>query len=184
MLAKIKINTQNNKTLATGDYKIKIESFGSSDGIYYGLVASDQVEKNLRIINSSYGLKVTTSDEIKIINKDTGYTLSGNNSLTVNVEYSSSLSDPNIAVSLYRRNYEDDVYSQEYDLVDLKDYVTDLLTPTAREKEYVAFENPHATITDFFLLKPDLVTGTYKLVYKLYDGDIYVGEAYEYFVID
>ena len=183
VLSKIKINTENNKTLATGDYKIKVESFGSSDGIYYGLVASDQVEKNLKIINSAYGLKVTTSDNMKIIDKGTGYTLNNNNSLSATVEYSSALSNPMIAVSLYRRDYDEDVYSQKYELVDLKDYVTDILTPTTREKEYVAFEHPQPSITDFFLLKQNLTTGTYKLVYKLYDGETYVGEAYEYFVI-
>ena len=40
------------------------------------------------------------------------------------------------------------------------------------------------TNTSYFLtLKQNLMTGTYKLVYKLYDGDIYVGEAYEYMII-
>ena len=182
VLAKIKMNTQNNKTLATGDYKIKIESFGSSDGIYYGLVASDMIELDLRIINSAYGLKVTTTDNSKIINKDTGYTLNGNNNLSMNIEYSSSLSDPNIAVSLYRRDYSE-TYSQDYTLVDLKDYVIETLTQTSREKEYVISDNPLESFTRYVSLKPDLKTGTYKLVYKLYDGDVYVGETYEYMVI-
>ena len=182
VLAKIKINTKNNNTLATGDYKIRIESFGSSDGIYYGLVASDMVELDLRIINSAYGLKVTSTDNSKIINKDTGYTLNGNNSLVMNIEYSSALSNPNIAVSLYRRDYSE-TYSQEYTLVDLKDYVSDLLTATSREKEYVISKNPLSSFTKYLSLKTNLKTGTYKLVYKLYDRNVYVGEAYEYLVI-
>ena len=182
VLAKIKVNTQNNKTLASGDYTIKVESFGSSDGIYYGLTASDLAEVKVKIINSSFGLKIKTSDKMKIIDKETGYTLNGNNSLSATVEYSSALSDPNIAVSLYRRDYSD-VFSQDYVLVDLKDYVTNILTQTNREKEYVAFQNPLSSMTHFLLLKQNLITGTYKLVYKLYDGDNYVGEAYEYVVI-
>lgn len=182
VLAKIKLNTQNNKTLATGDYKIKLESFGSSDGIYYGLVASDMIELDIRIINSAYGLKAKSIDNLKIIDKDTGYTLDGNNSLQVHIEYSSALSNPNIAISLYRRDYSE-TYSQNYTLVDLKDYVSDLLTSTGREKEYVVSKNPLSSFTKYLLLKPNLTTGTYKLVYKLYDGDVYVGEAYEYMVI-
>ena len=67
VLARIQINTENNKTWATGDYKIRIESFGSSDGIYYGLTASDMVELNIRVINQSFGLKVLTSDNDKIV---------------------------------------------------------------------------------------------------------------------
>lgn len=182
VLAKIKLNTKNNKTLATGDYKIKIESFGSSDGIYYGLVASDMVELDFRIINSAYGLKAKSIDSLKIINKDTGCTLDGGNSLQVHIEYSSALSNPNIAMSLYRRDYSE-TYSQNYTLVDLSDYVSDLLTSTGREKEYVVSNNPLSSFTKFLLLKPNLTTGTYKLVFKLYDGNVYVGEAYEYMVI-
>lgn len=182
VLAKIKINTQNNTTLATGDYKIRMESFGSSDGIYYGLIASDMVEVDVKIINFAYGLKVITPDKAKIINHETGETASGSNSLSTTLKYSSSLSNPNIAVSLYRRDYSD-VFSLNYTIVDLKDYVTTSLTPTKREKEYEVSTKPVESITYFLLLKPNLVTGTYKLVYKLYDGDTYVGEAYEYFII-
>ena len=182
VLARIKINTENNTTLATGDYKIKIESFGSSDGIYYGITASDTIELNFKIINIAYGLKVKTSDEDKIVDKETGITSDGNDSIVITLEYSSALANPNIAISLYRRNYTE-IFSQDYELVDLKDYTTNTLTATKREKEYVISENPLTNLNYFLKLKPDLVTGTYKLVYKLYDGDVYVGEAYEYMII-
>ena len=182
VLAKIKINTQGNTTLATGDYKIRIESFGSSDGIYYGLTASDMIELDIRIINLEYGLKVTTADTSKIIEKDTGKGQNGSNSIVCVVEYSSALTNPNIAVCLYRRDYNE-IFEQTYTLVDLKDYTTSQLTPTKREKEYVVSESPIQKITDFYTLKSNLQTGTYKLVYKLYDGDTYVGEAYDYVVI-
>ena len=182
VLAKIKMNTQDNTTLATGDYKIRIESFGSSDGIYYGLIASDMVELDVRIINSSYGLKVTTADAFKIINKDTGFTVNGNSTFISNIEYSSALTNPSVAVSLYRRDYSE-TFSQDYTLVDLADYVQDYLAPTTREKEYSVTTTPTSNFNHVLLLKPNLITGTYKLVYKLYDEDTYVGEAYEYMVI-
>lgn len=182
VLAKIKVNTQNNTILATGDYIIKIESFGSSDGIYYGLTASDTAESNLRVIQLAYGLKVKTSDKSKIVDKKTGNTLNGNNFLSVALEYSSALSKPSIAVSLYRRDYSD-IFSQDYQLVDLKDYVGNILTPTVREKEYLVSQEPTDSMTHSLSLNSNLTTGTYKLVYKLYDENEYVGEAYEYIVI-
>lgn len=182
VLAKIKINTENNSTLATGDYKIKIEAFGSPDGIYYGAVASDTIELEFTLISSSFGLKVTSSDQDKIVDNETGQTTDGNNSLIINLQYSSALSNPNIAISLYRRSYSD-VFSQEYELVDLKDYTSNTWVLTEREKEYVISENPLTDTNYFLTLKPNLTTGTYKLVYKLYDDDTYIGEAYEYMVI-
>ena len=182
ILARLKLNTQNNKTLATGDYKIKIESFGSSDGIYYGLTASGQIELDVRIINSSYGLKVTTEDKLKIVNKNTGFTMNENANFMSKIEYSSGLQNPNIAVSLYRRDYSD-IYSERYNLVDLADYVKTYISPTARKKEYVVSVKPAKEFNIAYVLKDNLVSGTYKLVYKLYDGNTYVGEAYEYIVI-
>ena len=182
VLAKLQLNTENNKTWATGDYKIRIESFGSSDGIYYGLKASDMVELNIRVINQSFGLKVLTSDNDKIVNKVTGTTISGSDSIATTMQYSSSLNNPNIAISLYRRDYTEE-FSQEYNLVDLKDYVSTELKATKREKEYVVSTNPVETTTYFLILKQNLITGTYKLVYKLYDGDVYIGEVYEYMII-
>ena len=98
------------------------------------------------------------------------------------MEYSSKLSNPNIAVSLYRRDYDEE-YAQTYTLVDLQEFVSNNLTATTREKEYEVSTSPTETITNHFIFKQNLMTGTYKLVYKLYDGDVYVGEAFDYLVI-
>ncbi len=182
VLARIKMHTEENTTLATGDYTIKIESFGSSDGIYYGLEASDEIDLPIRIINSAYGLKVVTDDQYKIIDKDKGTTKNGNNTFISNIQYSSKLANPKIVVALYRRDYSE-IYSQEYNLVNLADYVKDYLAPTTKTNEYIVTESPSDNIRKSYTLKGNLKTGTYKLVYKLYDDDTLVGEDYEYIVI-
>ena len=180
--ARITIDTSQNTTLATGDYTIKVESFGSPDGIYYGIEPSDTAEVPIRIIDSTYGLKVYTDDKSKIVNKTTGKTEYNNNALWINMEYSSALSSPKITISLYRRDYAD-IYSQKYTLVDLADYVSTGLETTIREKEYLVTDNPQATGNKYLELKENLTSGTYKIVYKLYDEDSYIGEAYEYVII-
>ena len=182
VLAKLKMNTSGNTTLASGNYKIVIESFGSADGIYYGLTASDKIELDLRVINSSYGLKITNKDESKIINKKTGKNKEDTNLVTCTVEYSSKFTNPNITVSLYRRDYSEE-YSQNYTLVDLQDYVSDNLVTTNKEKEYLVSDSPKAIMTNNYTLKENLKTGTYKIVYKLYDEETYVGEAFDYIII-
>lgn len=182
VLSRIKMHTENNTTIATGDYVIRIETFGSSDGIYYGLEASHVLNLDVRIINSAYGLKVTTPDEHKIVDKATGKNKSGNNDLTCTVNYSSGLSEPKITFGLYRRDYSG-AYSQTYSAVDLADYVTDTLTATNVAGEYLLTDSPTATVTHQMHLKENLMSGTYKIIYKLYDGTTVVGEAYEYVVI-
>lgn len=182
VLSKIKINTSQNTTIPTGEYTIKIETFGSSDGIYYGLEASDFVETKIYIVNGAYGLKVQTNDGSKIVNKSTGRTQNDENTITANLEYSSALEKPIITVSLYRRDYSD-VISTTYNKVDLKDYVLNSLTASSTSKEYILTEEPTENMQTTFILKPGLVTGTYKLVFKLYDGTNYIGEVYEYIII-
>lgn len=182
VLSRVIIDTENNTVIATGEYTIKVESFGSPDGIYYGIEPSDTAEVKINIVESTYGLKVYTSDEEKMVEKATGQNQKGNNDIDVNIEYSSGLENPNLTISLYRRDYSS-IYSQVYTLVDIGEYLTVAPTDTKKEKEYVVSRNPSANMKYSLDLATDLVTGTYKIVVKLYDGDEYIGEAYEYLII-
>lgn len=183
VLSKIKVDTANNTVLATGDYTIKVESFGSPDGIYYGIESSDTAEVKITIVESTFGLKVTTIDQEKIINKDTGRNENGTTNVTVNIEYSSGLDNPNITLSLYRRDYSS-IYSQVYELVDLAQYVNIVPSGTKNENEYIISQEPSAVMKHSLSMKGEgLTSGTYKIVIKLYDGDEYIGEAYDYLII-
>ena len=140
------------------------------------MTASDKIELDVRIINSAFGLKVVNSDMGKIINKETGMNEQNSNILQTTVEYSSKLANPNITVSLYRRDYDEE-YAQTYTLVDLQEFVNNGLTKAThneKEKEYIISTSPLEKIENSFIFKQNLMTGTYKLVYKLYDGDVYV----------
>ena len=112
----------------------------------------------------------------------------GTNNIVSTIEYESVLEKPQITVSLYRRKYND-VYDMEYEKVNLQEYVTNTLNAITEgqganfEKEYLVTNTPKSTQDFLLTLKTELKTGTYKLVYKLYDGNNYVGEDYEYIVI-
>lgn len=113
-----------------------------------------------------------------------------------NVEYSSGLSHPIITVSLERRKY-DSVYDQNYEVVDLADYVTDSLTKfnfevdNSDKLEYLFSDNPTANMDFTYTIKQHLTTGTYRLTFKLYDvknvdnqnNYEFIGDAYEYIII-
>ena len=182
VLSKITVDTANNTVLASGQYTIKVESFGSPDGIYYGVESSDTAEVNIELIESSYGLKVTTDEKEKIVDKDSGKTENGNNEIKLNIEYSSGLENPNLTISLYRRDYSN-IYSQIYEQIDLNDYVTNAPTNKKGELEYAINESPQSQMSYFFNLRTNLTTGTYKFVVKLYDSNEFIGEAYEYMII-
>ena len=177
---RIKINT-NNVNLTSGNYVLKVESFTSPDGIYYGSVAQDTLNIPFTVINSTYGLKVELTDEEMMIDKKMGYTLNGNNILNFKLSYSSTFTNPNIHVQLYRREY-DEVYSYAYSKVDLADYVSNNLD-VVNETEYMFIDSPTDGMTKSLYLKSLLISGTYKFVFSLYDGNAYIGDCSQYIII-
>ncbi len=177
----ILINTTNSN-LASGEYVLKVESFGSADGIYYGLISSDEQTIDFTINNSIYGLKVTIDEAQLIVDKNTGNTQNDNNIMLFNVEYSSGLLNPNLRIALYRRDYSV-VYTNDYDLVDIKDYVTNTYSATSLENIYLLSAAPQASFSHFIYLKEELMSGTYKVVFSLYDNNTYIGDVYKYLII-
>ena len=84
--------------------------------------------------------------------------LDENNAFPFKVEHVSGLANPNTTIKLARRSYET-VYTTEYNVVDLKDYVTNQF-PIKKTNEYVLSTNPGAS-TDYYLyFKEGLLSGT------------------------
>ena len=172
--------TENGK-LDTATYTFKFETFGSIDGVYFSsAIATDSI--NMQIINADYGLSAILDDKSVLIDKATGITKNNDNALDFTIGYSAEFTNPKICVSLYRRDYSS-IYSSKYNLIDLANYVSNTLTPTAVEKEYLVTDNPQATQNFVLRLKDNLTTGTYKIVFSLYDGENYIGNIDKMIII-
>ena len=170
-----------NAQIATGDYKINIEIFGSSDGIHFSndsnkVSAIETIDTT--IILSGYGLKATINDDSTVIvNDGSDKVLSGQ------IQYTSYLTNPNIRLRMYRRQY-DAIYSTAYELVDLQDYVLDELVETTATHSYLLIQNPVQTNSySINLKKQGMLTGTYRLDFELYDNNSYIGKHSIYVVI-
>ncbi len=190
----ITIDTEN-ASLASGDYYFILQSFGSADGIYFGTdVSAVSTPIRFKIINDIFGLNASAPDRETIVEGDNGCILneegklSDDNEVTVTLGYQSGLANPFLGVSLYRRKY-DTVYGNEYEKVDLADYVRETLEnvtisysdPSLNLYEYKAVDvdTIHNAVTDptqsvsftqnYTYEEGPLMTGTYKLVYTLYD---------------
>ena len=175
------INT-GTSAIASGTYTLRVESFGSPDGIYYGLESSDHVDFEIEIVNEIYGLNVETTAEEMSINKDTGANENGSNSISYTVKYNSGLNDPNIRFKLYRRNYNT-IDDTTYSLVDAQDYFTDELVSTSNENEYLINDDPDDEFEVEFETGENLMSGTYKMQFILYDENAIIGSVDKYFII-
>jgi hypothetical protein len=175
------VNTGTSK-IASGNYILRIESFGSPDGIYYGLNSSDQIDFNIEIVNEIYGLDIQTTSEEMIIDAATGLNANGENSIIYNVSYNSGLRNPKIYFKMYRRNY-DTIYDTNWTLVDAQDYFSNALVGGFEENEYVAMTNPTNNSHFAFAFNDELISGTYKLEFILYDNSSPIGTVVKYIVI-
>ena len=178
----IRINTANS-SLAAGTYTLKVEAFYSIDGIYFGRSPADECEVTFRMMNKSYGLTVDIPEEELIIDKETGLNVSKNRTLNASISYSGSLLEPNIKVALYRRSY-DSVNSLNYNLVNLTDYITNNVTSHGTNTNiYNIISELNESDSYAFNFASSLTSGTYKLEFRLYDGNLYVGNIIKYIII-
>ena len=98
------------------------------------------------------------------------------------MNYSSLLDNPNVRVRLYRRDYSS-IYSRDYNLVDLRDYISDNIDSSSNEYEYYISNNPVDNLSVSMHFKENLLSGTYRFGFSLYDNNEYIGEVYKYFII-
>ena len=171
----ITFNTEN-ASLSTGSYTFVFETFASPDGIYFSSGTPVTVQKPITIINSTYGLDPTIDDESIV------FSANNDKSLKFNIKYTSRLTAPNIRIAMYRRKY-DEVYDTHYELVDFKDFVDFSPTETSGTNEYLITGAPLANNNYEYQLNSTLVTGTYRLSFRLYDEDTMIGEIVRYIIV-
>ena len=171
VLADMELHTENG-SLETGTYLIRAQSFGSTDGTYFSSAIAEDSE-SVQIVSSNYGFLVTLGDGSVIIDKTTGKGKDNSNNLNFTIGYSGNFSTPKVVVSLYRRKY-DDIYSYEYEQVNLSTYVTNALTSTSVTNEYLVTSNVQASQNYTLTTRTNLTTGTYKIRFSLYDDDVLI----------
>ncbi len=177
---KIVMHTENS-TIESGSYILKIEMFASNDGIYFNTPLAVWTH-GIQIVSTQYGLSVGIDENSVIIDKETGNTENGNNNLEFVVGYSGEFTNPKLYVEFYRRSYEQ-VYSMNYILTCLQDYVTTSLITTNKTNRYLITDTPEEIQNFNLKLKNGLKTGTYRFKFILYDGDVFIGEVDKQIVI-
>lgn len=180
VLADMRLFTGNGH-LETGTYTIAAQSFGSVNGTYFSSeIASTSTD--IQLLQNDYGLIVSLDDDSVIIDKTTGKNINNTNNLNFVINYSGNFEHPKLAVSLYRRLYNN-IYSYEYEKVNLADYISDTLTSTSTPNEYLVTNNLGSTQNLVLQMLNNLTTGTYKVVFSLYDGNNFIANMNKYIII-
>ena len=145
------------------------------------MTPSDTCSVTFRVMDKLYGLKAIIPDDELIIDKLSGKNNIKSNNMNINIKYEGGLLEPNLKVVLYRRTYND-IYDQDYVVVDITDYVIDDLT-SYDDNIYNLLDNLAIDNNVRITFDSSLKTGTYKLELRLYDNDSYVGNVFKYLII-
>ena len=183
------INTASSN-ITSGEYTMKIETFASYDGLYSGEIKNEPLYLTINILNNKYGLLVESDDVAITHDKNDATDANGDKTIDFLITTSSGQDNPNLRVRLERRKYAaaGDL-DYEYESVDMTDFFVDNLTPAPvnneNKKLYYVTEDLPEEINFSLTLRDDqpLKTGTYRIVFGVYDGDNYIGSVYRYLII-
>lgn len=174
-----------------GIYTAKFTLFASSDGLHNSyLLQYAEKEVSLTFVNSDNAIEVITNDKMKIISGETSKNEQNTTSNRYQITINQKLNNPNVRVSLYKRAI-DTKTSKEYQEVSLNQVFSNgFVTPESlaltrsSEHERMISNAPPPTVTLDLNLKQSLVSGTYKLLFKLYDKNQLIEEDQEYLIIN
>lgn len=180
----------NNSDLPTGDYILKIRNYLTIDGNYYHIndIGNDTITipviVNNNQIKDNYSFDVLMDDNSRIISQKDISTKVDFNILTAG-----SFDNPIVKVSLYQKE-QATAYNQNYTLIDLQTYTSDLLNSSGNQT-YIVTNNPliYDPVNRLYnqfslnLFSNQLAKNSYKLVFDLYDKLKHLGSIEKYFIV-
>ena len=152
----LQVLTYNTNTNINDTYKISIKGYLSIDGINNKYESKNSVSIPLILKNNNFDYNFDVKLNGPIINKGGKFNF--------NVSYDGKLENPKLKVSLYKKK-ELTAYNQEYELVDLKDFVSNKLKNSNDYKYEIPLDNI------VFNTKNSIESNGYKFVFELYDNE-------------
>ena len=178
------------ENLPAGNYKMTFTLFASSDGLHNS-GNLQYVEKTLdvTVVPSDNAIKVTGADKQKVVDGITRLNEQETSTATYRITATESLTSPNLRVALYKRNI-DNKDTTVYTEVSMDEVFAHTLT-TPNENglspgtpNELMIRNGIGPQTEVTLDYADTLTsGTYRIVFRLYDQNQLIDEDYEYIII-
>lgn len=197
------------------EYMLKVETFASYDGMYYGDIEPIENIFMFNLLSNEFGLDVTAPGEQLTHDVLTGEDINNSREIIYDVKTVSGVINPNLKISLERRTY-DGHYDRTYESKDLKDLVESIemnkhagvevlnncysydsagnclyynlgdIDSTFGGDSYTVKMTLKDGPTEAELANPNASgwkSGTYRVVFTMYDGDTPIGSVYEYLII-
>ena len=163
------------KNLPPGSYKVRYTLFASEDGLHNSTYQNSVYrEFDVVVVSSSSYITADCDDTTKLVYGATGLNHGGTKMNAYTIHYVADLNNPNFRVEVYKRK-TDDVDTTEYESVAFNTLFKNNLTVVSGHEVRLPVSED-ATETFNFELADNLMSGTYRVVFKLYDNNQLIDE--------
>ncbi len=170
-----------NKNLPAGQYTIRYILFASDDGLHNSHQENSVTEEfNVTVVSSDNSISADCDDLMKVVIGETGLNLAGTRTNVYDIKYESQLTNPNFRIEVYKRKVTS-IDTTEYDSIPFNQLFTNTMTTVSGNE--VSFTMSSGEESLEFELQNNLTSGTYKIVFKLYDGNQLIDDDIKYVIV-
>lgn len=177
-----KLNISVGKDLPSGVYTMRYTLFASEDGLHNSDI-KNSVSKDfiVHVVSSNDTIIVNTDDKYKVIDGDTHLNLAGINRNIYDVKYTSSLNNPNIRLEILKRDISSSD-SSKFESIPFNNLFKNNMTVYSGN-EVLLNMGLSNSYKFYFDLNDEFTSGTYKLVFKLYDNNQLIDSDVQYVIV-
>ena len=170
-----------NKNLPAGQYTVRYILFASDDGLHNSHQENSVTEEfNVTVVSSDNSISADCDDLMKVVIGETGLNLAGTRTNVYDIKYESQLTNPNFRIEVYKRKVTS-IDTTEYDSIPFNQLFTNTMTTVSGNE--VSFTMSSGEESLEFELQNNLTSGTYKIVFKLYDGNQLIDDDIKYVIV-
>ena len=170
------------KDLPPGEYKIRYTLFASDDGLHNSIYENSITQEfTIYVVSADNSIIVDGDDKDKIIDGETGKNMNGRTTNTYHIKYNSQLTNPNLRVELFKRDI-DSIDSTQFTSIPFRSVFSNAFIPASGNEMYLDMNGLTERNLDFNL-QTSLTSGTYRIVFKLYDNNQLIDSETKYIII-
>lgn len=170
-----------NKNLPAGQYTVRYILFASDDGLHNSHQENSVTEEfNVTVVSADNSISADCDDLMKVVIGETGLNLAGTRTNVYDIKYESQLTNPNFRIEIYKRKVTS-IDTTEYDSIPFNQLFTNTMTTVSGNE--VSFTMSSGEESLEFELQNNLTSGTYKIVFKLYDGNQLIDDDIKYVIV-
>ena len=169
-----------------GIYTLNFTLFASPDGLHNSSTNKYvEYKKQITVVDDDNALVVTTDDTTKLVDGETGKNKNNTIFNQYTITNKSVLLNPNIRVDLFKRSI---VNANTLDYVEVPFNTLFSDSVTSSNNSLYPYEirlnsTANSTTIYTFYLNENITSGTYKLVFRLYDNNQVVDEEIQYVIV-